>query len=292
VSDTPGNAGDRPDSILRAMTDDGAFRVVTARTTATVRGAVAAQAARGPNAVRFGDLLTGAVLYRETMAPRLRVQGILRGAAGGRIVADAHPDGATRGLVTRPDGGSDEVAVGYGAQLEMMRSLPSGAIHKGVVEVPAGGEISRALMEYLQTSEQVVSMVAVATVVEGDAVVSAGGYLLQLLPEVGEGPLMVMTERLRDFERIEALVRAPEFSPDALARELLYGMPFTRLEERSVRFECQCSLVRVVSTFATLPRADLEELLSDNEVLEVGCDYCGREYRVPPTQLRGLLEES
>ena len=35
------------DSVLRAITDDGAFRVITARTTETIRGALRAQGAKG-----------------------------------------------------------------------------------------------------------------------------------------------------------------------------------------------------------------------------------------------------
>src|SRR5688500_245017 len=60
------------DTVLRAITDDGAFRVITARTTDTVRGAVDVQGATGSTARAFGELLTGAILYRETMAPQLR----------------------------------------------------------------------------------------------------------------------------------------------------------------------------------------------------------------------------
>src|SRR4051812_23211585 len=134
------------DSVVRAMTDDGSFRVIAARTTQTVRGSIAAQSARGATAVSYGDLLTGAILVRETMAPTLRVQGILRGASGrGRLVADSHPDGMTRGLVTLPRGGGD-VELGGDATLETMRSLANGALHKGVVEVPLNGGISTALM--------------------------------------------------------------------------------------------------------------------------------------------------
>src|SRR6266511_2418355 len=80
------------DSVLRAMTDDGAFRVITARTTETVRGAIEAQGAAGETARTFGELITGAILYRETMAPQLRVQGVLKGSSGtGSLVADSHP---------------------------------------------------------------------------------------------------------------------------------------------------------------------------------------------------------
>jgi len=273
------------------MTDDGAFRVITARTTETVRGAIEAQGATGNTARTFGELITGAILYRETMAPQLRVQGVLKGSSGtGSLVADSHPSGRTRGLVQLKHG--RELELEQGAVIQMMRTLPSGRIAQGLVELPSGGGISQALMEYMQTSEQVVSMVAVSTVVSDDGAVAAGGYMVQLLPEVGRGPLMVMTERLRDFESIDGRVGEAGFSPETLLEQLLDGMPFTRLEESAVGFECWCDELRVVAAIATLSKADLEHLLSDGEVLEIACEYCKREYRIPPARLRGLLDRS
>lgn len=281
-----------PDSVLRAMTDDGAFRVIVARTTDTVQHVLSAQGARGVTGKHLGDLVTGAVLFRETMAPNLRVQGILKGSGGsGSLVADSHPSGKTRGLVQLGSGKS-EVALGRGAIMQMMRTLPDGKINQGFVEVPESGGISRALMEYMQTSEQVVSMLAMGTLLDADHVSAAGGYLVQLLPEVGRGPLMVMTERLKDFESIDAQLREPGFSPEALLEELLYGMPFTRLEESPVGFDCWCNELRVVSAIATLPRHDIEHLLSSGEVLEIACEYCKREFRIPPARLQGLLDQS
>jgi molecular chaperone Hsp33 len=280
------------DSVLRAITDDGAFRVIVARTTDTVQSVLRAQGAQGVTGRHLGDLVTGAVLFRETMAPNLRVQGILKGSDGsGSLVADSHPSGKTRGLV-QLGGGAREVSIGPGAIMQMMRTLPNGKINQGFVEVPESGSISRALMEYMQTSEQVVSMLAMGTLLEQGRVSAAGGYLVQLLPEVGRGPLMVMTERLKDFESIDAQLREPDFTPEALLQELLYGMPFTRLEESPVGFECWCNELRVVSAIATLPRHDIEHLLSTGDVLEIACEYCKREFRIPPARLQGLLNES
>ncbi|HKY39885.1 MAG TPA: Hsp33 family molecular chaperone HslO [Polyangiaceae bacterium] len=280
------------DSVLRAITDDGAFRVIVARTTDTVQHVLKAQGAQGATGRNLGDLVTGSVLFRETMAPNLRVQGILKGSDGsGSLVADSHPSGKTRGLVQLGDG-SREVSIGPGAIMQMMRTLPNGKINQGFVEVPESGGISRALMEYMQTSEQVVSMLAMGTLLEKDRVAAAGGYLVQLLPEVGRGPLLVMTERLKDFESIDAQLLEPDFTPEALLEELLYGMPFTRLEESPVGFECWCNELRVVSAIATLPRRDIEHLLSTGDVLEIACEYCKREFRIPPARLQGLLNES
>jgi molecular chaperone Hsp33 len=301
-----------PDSVVRGITDDGAFRVIAARTTHTVRGAVAAQKARGANAKHFGELLTGAVLLREAMAPGLRVQAILKGAGKGSLVADSNPDGTTRGLVNfgtgHPASGTPEAAAAgpgpdisldRGALLQVMRSMPNGSLHQGVVELPEGGGISGGLMAYLADSEQVVSFMAVASLFTPGAdardatdVEVAGGYLVQLLPEAERGPLMVMTERLDGFQSLDELLRSDGGAPAALLAELLYGMPFTLLSESHLGFACHCSQLRVVATLATLPRADVEELIRDGEVLEIRCDYCGKEYRVPPVQLRSLLTPS
>jgi molecular chaperone Hsp33 len=280
------------DTVLRAITDDGAFRVITARTTHTVRAAIEAQNATGQTARHFGDLLTASILFRETMAPNLRVQAIIKGAAGsGSLIADSHPSGQTRGLIQLKGEGS-EIDLGQGAVLQLMRTLPNGRINQGVVEVPQQGGISQSLMAYMQTSEQVFSMLAVGTIFEGERVVSAGGYMVQLLPEVGRGPLMVMTERLRDFESIDPQLASSLFTPTWLLDELLYGMPFTRLEESPLRFDCWCDELRVVSALASLSRPDLEHLLSSNEVLEIACEYCKRDFRIAPARLRGLLEQS
>jgi molecular chaperone Hsp33 len=279
------------DIVVRAITTDGAFRVITALTTETVRGATAVQSATGSTAQRLGELITGAILIREAMAPRLRVQAIVKGATGhGSLVADSHPDGTSRGLVNLGKG--QEVEVGQGSLLQVMRTMPSGALHQGVVELPASGGISGGLMAYMQESEQVVSMIAVATLLGPDGVGTSGGYLVQLLPEVERGPLMVMTERLKDFERLDSVLAAENASADALLDELLHGMPFSRLDDSPLSFSCRCSDLRVMSTLASLPRNDIEEMVNEGKILDIRCDYCGKEYQVSPTQLRSLLTTS
>jgi molecular chaperone Hsp33 len=280
------------DSVLRAITDDGAFRVITARTTQTVRGAIAAQHGSGRTARYFAELLTGAVLFRETMAPKLRVQGILTAKGGsGSLVADSHPSGDTRGLIQLPSG-IEQIDVGDGALLKFLRTLPSGKINQGVVRFPEAGGVSEALMVYMQASEQVMSMVSVGTWIEDGEVVAAGGYMVQLLPEVHHDALATMTERLTAFEHIDVQLRDRSFAADWLLDRLLQGIPHTRIEESSVSFNCWCSQLRVVSALATLARAEIEALLADGEVLHITCDYCGEQYQVLPAQLRGLLDQS
>jgi molecular chaperone Hsp33 len=274
------------DNALRAETDDGAIRAIAVRTTDTVRQMLAKQSLWGAEAVHLADLVTGAILLRETMAPAHRLQCLLRSADGGCLwVAESHPDGGARGLLTRKDkNASASIA---GGTLEVVRTLQNGEVHRGVVQVP-GGTVSQALMVYLQESEQVVSMVAIACELGEDHVVAAGGYIVQLLPEVGRGPLAIMTERLRDFEHIGPLLAKTDAATSPLLDELLYGMPFTRVDERPLDWRCRCSKERVLATLATLSAADLASLREDGKPVQLSCDFCRSDYVVTPDELHAL----
>jgi molecular chaperone Hsp33 len=146
------------------------------------------------------------------------------------------------------------------------------------------------MMVYLQESEQVVSMLAIACELGDDHVVAAGGYIVQLLPEVGHGPLAIMAERLRDFTHIGPLLAKLDAATSPLMDEILYGMPFARLEESPLAWRCRCSMERVLATVATLPRSELVAMSGDDKPVEVSCDFCRSQYSVSPAELRALLE--
>jgi molecular chaperone Hsp33 len=114
--------------------------------------------------------------------------------------------------------------------------------------------------------------------------------MVQLLPEVVEGPLMVMTERLKNFEDIVPLLARGAASPKKLLEETLYGMPYTQVGERTVHFGCRCSAERVAGSLASLPRSDIESLMEGGKTLEIECDYCRKHYEFTMDQLRALLQ--
>jgi molecular chaperone Hsp33 len=279
------------DAALRAITEDGAFRVIAVRTTETVREAGRAQNVRGEMHRMFGELVTGAVLLRHTMAPDLRVQAILQGDdRASRMIADANPDGSARGLVQLASSRRD-MAVTKQGLLQVARTLHDGSIHQGVVGVPDDGSISGALMRYMQDSEQIVAIVAVGCDMgPAGEVRAAGGFVLQLLPELGEGQLAIMTERMRDFEKMGPLFASGAAEPETLVSEILHGMPHALVGSDPLRFGCNCSQARVAASLASLPKHEIQAMIDDKRVLEIGCDYCGKEYQMAPEQLRGLLE--
>jgi molecular chaperone Hsp33 len=229
-------------------------------------------------------------MIRETMAPGLRVQGILkRTKTPGYLLGDAHPSGKSRGLVGGTLKGEFQI---QNAMLQMMRTLQDGSIHQGVVSVPDSGTVSDALMAYMQESEQITTMIVAGTLLEEEHVVAAGGYLIQLLPGAPVGPLAVMTARLDDFSQLDRVLGNPDFSPEWLMSELLYGMPYTELGQAPLEYDCWCSRTSVLGALASLNRSEVQSMVEDGDVLEISCDYCATEYRVSPAELQGLLNKN
>lgn len=280
-----------PDRALTAVTEDGSFRVIAARTTRMVQGMLDSQEASGTTAENLADLATGTLLVRLTMAPGYRVQGMLRGAGGhGTLLADCWPDGGCRGLVRQTQG---DVTLGTGAMMQVMRTLPNGAMHQGVVEVGSEHGMSGALMNYLVESEQVTAALGVATVMAGKQVLYAGGYVVQLLPECTEPPLAVMYQRLReDFSNLGGVLTQLGGDPDRLIEEILYAMPFQKSLEFTTNYQCRCSYDRVFASLQTVGKADLEDMIQKAEPLAISCDYCRTEYVIQAESLRGLVDAS
>lgn len=288
----------RSDRIFRAMTNDGTFRVVTLDGTQTARAVCAAQQVRGSTARHLAELVLGSALIRETMSPQLRVQGILRRSDGkGYLLGDSHPSGNSRGLFSRKH--PDEEFDIENSVLQMVRTLQDGRVQQGLVAVSDNSDVSQALMTYMQESEQIVTMIVVGAVLksateglapdEPEGVISAGGYLVQLLPQAEQAPLAVMTQRLEDFRNIDHILTHPEFTPLALCEELLYGMPFTELGDSALGSECWCSRTSLLGALATINRAEVQNMVEAGEIIEVNCDYCRETYKLAPSDLQGLL---
>lgn len=299
-----------PDEVVRVMTNDHAFRVIVCDTTETCRSILAAQGATGVAARALAEICTAAILVRETMAPSYRVQGIVKvGPAKGSVIGDSFPEGNSRGLSQWK--GDQSFRFGPGSVLQMMRSLPNGSVHQGIVDIEGADGLSTALGVYLQESEQVVSVTAVrahfrptasAADIGAESLSRAGGYVVQLLPEAERPAHMIMTERLGDFPELGAFLERLDREDETgtkrsslvpvLLEELLFGMSYTELGRAALSFGCVCSEASLLSALATLGRQEIQSMLDQGESLDITCDYCRKDYSIAIERLRALVERS
>ncbi len=286
------------DRLARALAHGGTVRALAAVTTDLVEEARGRHGTAPTATAALGRALTGALLLAATIKrdERLSLEfngdGPLRG-----VLADATPDGDTRGFVLRPAThvpprrGKLDVggALGRGVLCVMRVPIAGGALYRSVVPL-ASGEIGADLAGYLLASEQTRAAVGVGVFVDmAGRVVAAGGYLVQALPGATGDTLDAIATRVERTATPSQLVR-DGLGPVDMLRTLV-GDGLSVLEERAVRFRCRCSRDRVAVAILAMGRAEIEAVLGGERRAEVTCEFCGARYTLEEEELRALLRD-
>lgn len=286
------------DYILRAITRSGAFRLVAAESTETVRVAADRQSMSKPVVEAFGKLVTGAAMIRSTLHTYERFQITIKhtGTAGDLFV-DVWPDGMVRGFVHAPTAvphGADQPVVGAFGVVEVSRSRmqQDRRIYQSVTEVTSGNIVDE-LERYMAESEQLPTSLRVEVVLDDLGHVQwAGGILVQVLPEADHGDLKELVSRMESCPSLYSVVSSGAESQKKGLFELILrdDIPYEIFAEENLEYRCNCDQERVLSSFATLQRDELFEMAEDGRSLDVTCGYCNRQFVVPPDAIRSILE--
>jgi molecular chaperone Hsp33 len=201
---------------------------------------------------------------------------------------------------------SDMISVGHKGRcaitLDPKDRFPGQQPYQGVVPLYGDhGEklqqLSQVLEHYMLQSEQLDTTLVLAA----DAKVAAG-LLIQRLPVEGEGNIAGQrtsqgAPRHRgqanedaighdeDYNRISTLARSLkreellELDVETVLRRLFWEEKLLRFELQTPRFACTCNRERVASMIRGLGREEADSILAERGEIEVGCDFCGQQYR-------------
>lgn len=177
--------------------------------------------------------------------------------------------------------------------LDPLKKMPGQQPYQGVVPLFDDhrnklDKFSDVLQHYMLQSEQLDTTLVLAA---NDT--TAAGLLIQRLPVKGEANLAAQASMgdedgiglSEDYNRISIL--AASLTPDELlnldAETILHRLFW---EEKLVRFEpltpsfaCSCSRERVSNMIRSLGTEEVESILAERGNVEVGCDFCGQQYR-------------
>ncbi|MBA2963755.1 MULTISPECIES: Hsp33 family molecular chaperone HslO [Ramlibacter] len=150
-------------------------------------------------------------------------------------------------------------------------------------------KLSDVLQHYMLQSEQLDTTLVLAA----DGKVAAG-LLIQRLPLEGEGNLQgSMVSRANEdeiglnehYNRIAILAASLkreellELDADTILRRLFWEEKVLRFPPQQPRFACTCSRDRVASMIRGLGQEEADSILAEQGQIEVGCDFCGQQYR-------------
>ncbi len=286
--------------LLRGLTADGGVRVIAADTTDLVADAVARHDARPTAGAALGRTLTGALLLSHVLLGHhrdrvtIRVQG--DGPLGG-VIADAGLDGTVRGYVGNPnadlplrsDGKLDVGGVvGPGGSIEVTRShAPYGEPFTSSVDL-VSGEIAEDVAGFLARSEQIASAVMLGVYFENDAVHTAGGIVVQAMPDVQPAAI----------DLLEANVKAYGAVTDGLRRgsllesmhEVAWGMDLHILTDEAIplSFSCRCSDEKALAALAFFSPEERASMIVEDGGAETVCHWCGTKRWIEPDAIRSL----
>ena len=151
------------------------------------------------------------------------------------------------------------------------------------------GKLSQVLEHYMLQSEQLDTTLVLAA----DAKVAAG-LLIQRLPLEGEGNLAgsLVSKANEDeiglnehYNRIATLASSLtrdellELDVDTVLRRLFWEEKLLRFPAQEPRFACTCSRERVANMIRGLGQQEADSIVAEQGQIEVGCDFCGRQYR-------------
>ena len=244
----------------------------------------------------LGRAMNGALLLAATMKDNERIALRLKGDGPiGEVVADAEGT-HVRGYVGDPDvflplkNGKLDVggAIGSG-NIIVTRYLQNAEPFTGYAEL-VDGEIASDLTNYLYTSEQTPSSVALGVLVNKEGqVIASGGYFIQAMPGCAEETLAQLEENISLTPYVTQLLELG-YTPEKMIETIARGLDVTIQESIELSYKCRCSREKILGALATLGQEDISAMSQDQET-EVHCQFCNETYKFSGEEIARLLKK-
>ena len=226
-----------------------------------------------------------------------------------QILATAYSDGRVKGYISNPyvdlplnDQGKLDVGGSLGVgELTVIKDLGMREPYTGTIAL-VDGEIADDLTAYFYISEQQNSSVALGVKVERDlSIGAAGGMIIQMLPDAEEGAVDALEKMIGEMPPLTTLIsQLAEDDQDAgkrvaaLLQKIFKDVPEEYqpeiLEEREIRWECDCSRERIENALLTIGRKDLTEIIEEDGQAELQCQFCCKKYHFNKDDLVAILD--
>ena len=288
------------DYLVRGMTADGYVKVMAIRSTELVRKAAKIHGTTPNATAAFGRVLTaasmmGTVQKVENGSMTLQVRG---GGPIGTITVVSDAEGNVRGCVTEPKvplvekyPGKLDVGATVGADgtLTVIRDLQMKEPYIGSTRL-VSGEIGDDVTAYFAQSEQTATACALGVLVDRDQTVkTAGGYLLQLLPDAPEETIDALE---RGIQRAGAVTSMLEdgLTPEDILGQVCGELGVVFMETTEVSYKCYCTRDRVEKALISLGRDELTDIVREGKDVPISCQFCDKIYTFTPEDVQLLLQ--
>jgi len=160
--------------------------------------------------------------------------------------------------------------------------------YQGSVEL-ISGEIAEDIAYYYVKSEQLPTIFATGVLIGKEGRVrSAGGYLIQVLPDATEDTIDKLEEIMKNIRPVSRLLDEGS-NPEEILKYILSDFDLRLLEDnKKFQFKCNCNKDSIEAALITLSEEDLETFL-DMEDAEICCQYCSTCYSFTKEEISKIV---
>ena len=213
-----------------------------------------------------------------------------------RLLVTDYRDGMLRGYAAQdldrrfPDVATLDALFGNGQLVVTLDQTASQERYQGIVELE-GDSLQQAAEAYFTNSEQLPTLVRIASRRGADGRWTAGGFLLQQMARAEEGDTRLHVEqeaesRAEDWRHVATLggsVTAEELTDAALPLESLLWRLFHEEEIRVLPAQplargCRCSEEHIRRILSQFPEEERAEMRNAEGVISVDCEFCARQF--------------
>lgn len=250
----------------------------------------------------LGRTITAASLIGKTLKNKndqltLQIKG---SASIETIIAVAKPNGKVKGYISNPhvetainEQGKLDVggAVGNEGDLYLIRDFGLKEPYIGHSKLVTG-EIAEDLANYFMYSEQQPTVFSLGVFVNGDGIVtSAGGLLIQPLPDASEETLLKIEKSMASLPAISTLTKDEnDLSLEEIINKFFASLEFRITGQINTGLYCDCSRERMKEALVSLGQGELEEMIKEDDGAEVHCHFCNTNYKFTADELREIIK--
>jgi len=183
-------------------------------------------------------------------------------------------------------------AVGKQGKLTVVRDLSLKEPYTGMCNL-ISGEIAEDFAQYFTASQQQPSLVYLGVHVrpEPRAVLSAGGLLMQPLPNCPDESITLLQEKADAICTLTQRLEQGELLNDIL-NDIFAGMDLQIAQQVTPRLLCDCSRARLERALISLGKEELEDILKTDGSADLACHFCNEHYFFDANDLEQLLREA
>lgn len=179
-------------------------------------------------------------------------------------------------------------AVGYEGYINVIKDIGLKDPYIGISPLTSG-EIADDFANYFVNSEQRNSAVALGVLVDKNGVKSAGGYLINPMPDATEEEISQVEQAIFKAGAMSKMLDE-QLTLKEIAQKITGDEKVEIIEENITPiFQCDCSKEHMAEGLMTIGKEELQEIIETEGKAELVCHFCNTTYQFSKQELEEII---